>query len=576
MSKIPTIFETKWPTVLLSPISVSNHIIAVSSTVGLHPKQVVTLKKAGVLSENFIIQRILSDTELQIGKMDVSFIAYENPTQFDGGSLEMLEQERNKMGSEIYFRAVYEERPVALRTILVDRYGQHYTSANPVPIIGEISVSSIPDVSIKNLNSDAFGRTRVSELFTLGDYKHVDGIDKSLIDKALNGGSVNASVNKSCVTLTTTSNLNSYAAHQTKAYHHYQPGKSQLIFSSVCFGYAQKNVTKRTGYFDDRDGIYFEQIGSNASDGTNNGQLNFVIRSSTSGIPSESNVGSYLRRVPQNLWNKDKCDGTGPSGFNLDTSKTMLVYIDFQWLGVGRVRVGFVHDGITIIAHEYYHTNILETVYMTNPNLPVRCEIFNTGETLGGAMDQICSSVASEGGYTENGIDWAIHSLQRVTASPSGTPLPLIAIRLKNTFNSVPNRIGVKLNSISFYVETNSIVYELIKLPNASTLSTTLNGGVLIWNSASSDSGVEYCVNATNCNAINPDQLLSGFVPSGSSQNSLSPVASGAITSAKKNVIYQNFDSTNSEVYLIMVRTIIPSGNQTASVSAAVQWREIY
>jgi len=53
-------------------------------------------------------------------------------------------------------------------------------------------------------------------------------------------------------------------------------------------------------------------------------------------------------------------------------------------------------------------------------------------------------------------------------------------------------------------------------------------------------------------------------------------VASGALTAAKKNIIVQNFDSTNSEVYVVVVRTIVTAGNQTASVGAALQWREIY
>ncbi len=349
---------------------------------------------------------------------------------------------------------------------------------------------------------------------------------------------------------------------------------SQVILSSVVFGYAQQNVTKRTGYMDDRDGIYFEQVGSNTSNGTNNGTLNFVIRSFTTGTALESDVGSYKRRVPQSQWSVDPCDGTGPSGFNIDTSKTQLVYIDFQWLGVGRVRVGFVHDGAFIIAHEYYHSNILNEVYLSSPNLPVRCEIRNTGTTSGGSMGQICASVISEGGYNESGIDWSTFGYARTTATPSATPLPLIALRLKTTFKGYPNRLSVRLNTLSLYAETNSIIFEIIKLPNASSLA---NGtGALVWTSADDDSGCEYCVNADSYTSANADRLASGFVPSGSSQNSLSPVSTGSITAAKKNIIVQNYDSSESEVYAVIVRTIITAGNQSASVAAALQWREIY
>ncbi len=281
---------------------------------------------------------------------------------------------------------------------------------------------------------------------------------------------------------------------------------------------------------------------------------------------------TYKRRVPQSDWNVDKCDGTGLSGFNLDITKTQLIYIDFQWLGVGRVRCGFVHDGKVIIAHEYYNSNVLDEVYISNPNLPVRCEIRNTGVGTGGSFDQICSTVASEGGYVETGIDFAITTNNRTTATPSATELPLVAIRLKNTFEGFPNRISVRLNQIALHAETNSIVYELRKIANASLLANS--GGSLVWTSAANSSGVEYCINADTI--TNGDTFASGFVPSGASQNSLSPVASGALTAAKKNIIVQNFDSTDSEIYVVVVRTITTAGNQVASVGAALQWREIY
>lgn len=434
-----------------------------------------------------------------------------------------------------------------------------------------LQINADGSINTKQTNLDAFGRTKVTEPFTLGDYKHVYGLNPDFIDKITNGGTVTFASNKACAVLATTSNINSKVIHQSKAYHHYQPGKSQMILSSFNFGYAQQNVTKRSGYFDDTNGIYFEQVGSNTSNNTDNGVLNFVIRSYTSGSMSESPVGAYLRRVPQSSWNKDKCDGTGPSGFTLDISKTTLIYIDFQWLGVGRVRCGFVHDGEIIIAHEYYHSNVLDVVYMSNPNLPVRSEIFNTGTTAGGSMDQICSTVASEGGYIESGIDWAATSGIRTTATPSATPLPVMAIRLKTSFNGIPNRMIVRPNNFSIYAETNSIQYELIKLPDASSLT-----GTLTWISADDGSGVEYCATATGYIAANADRLANGFVPSGSSQNSLSPVNTGNLTSSKRNYIAQNIDSTESEIYVIIARTIITTGNSSASVNVAFQWREIY
>lgn len=415
--------------------------------------------------------------------------------------------------------------------------------------------------------TDAFGRLRVAETFTLGDYKHLYAIDPNFNNLELNGGHIQYDTNKACARMTTTSNTASRAVHQTKFYHHYQPGKSQVIFSSLCFGYAQQNVTKRTGYFDDRDGIYFEQVGNGTSNGTANGTLNFVVRSYASGSASEATVGNYKRRVPQSEWNIDPCDGTGPSKFNINTSKTQLIYIDFQWLGVGRVRCGFVHNGQIVLAHEYYCSNELSEVYMSNPNLPVRCEILNTGTTSGGSMDQICSSVMSEGGYEESGVDH-MQLMINSRAVASGATLPVLAIRLKNTFQNYPNRISVKLNNVALYPTGESMAFKLAKLPSAASLTDTLN-----WTDVDSGSGVEYSVGATGYTAADVDVLFGGYVTAGSSQNSLSSALAGSISAAKKNSIVQNFDSTSSDVYVILVTNM---GNNAGTIRAGLQWREIY
>lgn len=411
---------------------------------------------------------------------------------------------------------------------------------------------------------DAFGRQRVSSPFTIGDYKHLYAIDPNFLDKLENGGSVTFAPNKAAATLATTSNPASRAVHQTKLYHQYQPGKSQLIFSSVLFKAAVVNVTKRTGYFDDRNGIYFEQTG----DGT----LNWVIRNYVTGAPVETG-----NRIAQTNWNVDPCDGTGPSGFDLDITKTQLIFVDFQWLGVGRVRCGFVHNGAMIIAHEYFHSNEIDTVYLSSPNLPVRCEILNTGATAGGSFDQICSTVQSEGGYLETGIDWEVsNSAMRSTPTPGGTALPVIAIRIRNTFGGTENRISAILSNVGLYVESKSVKYEIVKLPSASSLSTTAPGG-LVWTDVDSlSSGVQYCTNATGYVAGDADPMFGGFSSAGSSQNSRSEVGTGGLTGSRKNFISQNYDSSSSEVYAAIVRTINTGVNDSATVTCSLQWREVY
>jgi len=463
-----------------------------------------------------------------------------------------------------------QERTLFEVNMIANKNGEVVTLTNPFPVTGTVGIQTGLGITINPDTTayDAFGRQRVSEPFTLGDYKHLYAIDTNFIESYSGAGStVSFAINQAAARLQTGIGSTAFCIHQTKFYHHYQPGKSQLIFSSFNFYAPQQNATKRTGYFDDRDGIFLEQVGLSTSDGINAGigTYNWVIRTFTSGIATET-------RIPQSQWNKDKCDGTGASGFHADFTKTQLAFIDFQWLGVGRVRCGFAHDGKLITAHEFYHSNNNPKVYISNPNLPVRCEIRNTAVGVGASFDQICSTVASEGGYVESGIDFAYTmTTTRTTPTPAGTEFPLVAIRLKNTFQGYPNRISVRLNNISIHCETNSIIYKIVKLPSSAYIG---NAGTLTWTSSSANSGVEVCVDATTY--IDGDEFTSGYVPSGASQNSLSPVASGALTSAKKNIIVQNIDSTNSEIYAVIVRTITTTGNATASVAAALQWREIY
>jgi hypothetical protein len=133
---LPRVYEKKWPSVILTPISVANHIVTVPSVLGLHVKQIVVLLATGEDPQEFEIKRILSETQLRVGPKDGGRMnEYSNPIQFNGGTLAMSEQNRNPMASEIVLRAVYEEEPaVALRTILIDRLGDYYSVDNPVPV----------------------------------------------------------------------------------------------------------------------------------------------------------------------------------------------------------------------------------------------------------------------------------------------------------------------------------------------------------------------------------------------------------------------------------------------------------
>ena len=99
-------------------------------------------------------------------------------------------------------------------------------------------------------------------------------------------------------------------------------------------------------------------------------------------------------------WNYDKVDGSGASGMVLDPTKCQIFEIDFQWLGVGRVRFSVFNEDEIVVLHEDFHANVEAVPYMKTPTLPVRYEIRNTAESASSSsIKEICSSVMSEGGY---------------------------------------------------------------------------------------------------------------------------------------------------------------------------------
>lgn len=408
-------------------------------------------------------------------------------------------------------------------------------------------------IPLSSANFDAFSRVKTSSPFTIGDYTHIYNINPEFFNVVTGtGATVFHNTNKSSVSVVSGTGTSSSAIHQTKKYHTYYPGKSQLVLCSFVFGAGTTNVTKRIGYYDNSDGIYLEQSGT---------ELAFVIRSSVSGSPQE-------RRVTQSNWNLDKCDGTGPSGFNLNPTKTQLVYITYQWLGVGTVEIGFEYNKNFVAAHRFYSDDELDTVYIRTPALPVRSEVRNSGTvSTGNSMQHICSTVISEGGYENAGEDWAVNT-STLKSIGVGVTVPILAIKLKNSFNGYENRAIVKINSVNVFTTGANIKFTVVKIDNASMVS----GGS--WVSVHPNSAVEY--NESMTSWVDGEPISSGFVAA-DTQGGKQIATTGypAIDfGAKKNYITQNFDSTNSQVFLVYAQNI--SSTDTTLVGSDFIFREIY
>ena len=268
---------------------------------------------------------------------------------------------------------------------------------------------------------DAFGRLRVSNPLTIFDSKNVMS-KNTLFDESLSGsGGVTYTANKSTVNLNVTEVSGDKVIRQSKRVMSYQPGKSLLNLNTFVMNTLTANLKQKVGMFDVNNGIFFYADGET---------LKIVRRTYVTGSAADTEKS-------QSEWNGDKLDGTGKSGYTLDPTKATILFMDFEWLGMGSVRVGFVIDGKFIVAHTFYNANDLSTVYMQTANLPIRYEIETAATLAAGTytLQQVCSTTMIEGGYAPEGIRQMIGTSQinaGVNLTTTNTYYNIATIRIKS------------------------------------------------------------------------------------------------------------------------------------------------
>lgn len=336
---------------------------------------------------------------------------------------------------------------------------------------------------------------------------------------------------------------------QTKEYFVYEPGISQLAIFTSTIGASAPGIRRRIGYFDGQNGIFFEL----GADGT----LYTVLRSSSSGIVTEN-------RVPQSAWNVDKLDSTGPSGMDLDTAKANIYWVDLEWLGVGRVRMGvFSPAGIPVVAQQYENANANATTYMTTASLPLRYEIENVSGGAGSwSLKQICATVVAEAGGGKVGYDFASYSTASMSVVQAGgiaPPSGIIGLRPRATFAGVTNRVKIVPESFDLLVSgNNAVAWKLLYNP--------------AWTPAVAWANADATYSASEV-AMGPSSvtggivIASGFAAQG--QGSNAKVASQTSTSFKYPIAL-DINGLNPDMIVLAAYGL----GGSATVYASINWRE--
>jgi hypothetical protein len=202
---------------------------------------------------------------------------------------------------------------------------------------------------------------------------------------------------------------------------------------------------------------------------------------------SAANVRALLtqtKRFRQSDWNIDKLDGTGPSGFELDTKKMQMVYIDYSWYGAGFIRYGVRGvAGDIVYFHQIANNNKNVAAYQRSGNLPARYEVANDpikfSRAIAGASGTIGSSI--EANHTSMWVEDAAYW------PASGTILVQDVTNIElMTYSSIgsydPVKQGYQLNglqrrrSVTINFPDQNFTYSGTTLPVVFTPDSSING----------------------------------------------------------------------------------------------------
>jgi hypothetical protein len=378
---------------------------------------------------------------------------------------------------------------------------------------------------------DAFGRLRVSEPYTLFDSQNRYAADNQFDVATTGTGTTTFLSNEAAIKMEVTGAGVGSVTRQSYRSFPYQPGKGLLLLATfVMDSSTSANLTQSVGYFNDSNGVFFKRTGSTNS---------FVLRSSSTPTPG---TPSDVRTVNQADWNGDKLDGTGESGLTLDPSKAQILWMDFEWLGVGSVRCGFIIDGTYITCHTFENANEITSVYMTTAILPVRYSITSTTAAVAASMKAICCSVISDGGFEQTSID---HVARRTTVftniDTASTFYPIVSIRMAS------GRTGsVVLPNRTQFLPLTSQNYEVVLLKNPTLTGATWAATV------PSDSNVEFDVAATAISSVGTIAQTEYVTSSGSGGTSITAAPTGYNWDLQLGATLAGV----SDIYTLAVRTV--------------------
>ena len=182
-------------------------------------------------------------------------------------------------------------------------------------------------------------------------------------------------------------NAGDLTIRQSRPYQRYQPGKTMYMATAMNFGTPTANNFQRVGFFDDGNGVFFEQGVATANNPSgmycvirsDAGTVNFTDGTTTSSGPVDT-------KFSFENWYGD------PVASLIDWTKIQMLWIEYAWYGAGAIRWGCQLNGEPYVLHEVgtgnssYRGSAQQFPWSRTGNLPVRYEQRNIGATTANSV----------------------------------------------------------------------------------------------------------------------------------------------------------------------------------------------
>lgn len=424
----------------------------------------------------------------------------------------------------------------------------------------------------RDASLDAFERLRVSIPHVEFEQTFTQTIPLTMWEQTAYGSGTYTQTSNNTGQLNTIANA-SGSGYWIQAYApvRYAPGISNIFRWTFIFAPNVTGLTQRVGYYNDTtasgsgpggtgDGLYIEAV---------NGVVNLVLRNYINSVATEY-------RIPQSSWSLDHMDGTGTSGVNINWTIAQHLVCEYQWLGVGTIRMGFNTPVGLVWAHEFISVNSFAQEYSRHGSFTCRAEIFTTTTGPGASSLQLINTTAiqerdgSQGRAFKyfNGNSGATAKTVGTTAN---TLFPLMALRAALTNDIIKKTtfipMSVTINLLVVGTGTTSIQWAILAAPTPMT-------GATFAVSPSSSSFVTVDNAATATTAVTGTPIFGGIIPNvvGTYTFMLSDFPDNLIK-ANQNAA-GNLTITGANVLTLAAGTLTGTTTVAPIFAASISWKE--